>query len=459
MVRTSRAFWWGALASLLVGTIAFASGMAVALYWGSTLPLAGILGPASGAQRVTPGDLRQDFKVYWETWNLVEKNFYREEPLKQQDMVYSSIDGMLKSLGDDYTYLQRPEAAAQTRESMSGKFEGIGAYIEWKDGQLLIVSPIEGSPAERMGLLPGDVILTVDGAELAPLLADLDSSAAAKQAATLIRGPKGTPVKLLILRPDTNEQLDLVITRDSIPLISVRAKMLDSGIAYIQISEFKATTTGELDTALKTVLPQKPKGIVLDLRNNPGGLLTTAQEVVGRFVADGAALYEEFGNGTVEEKPVLRGVADPKAFDIPLVVLVNGGSASASEIVAGALRDHDRGTLLGEKTFGKGSVQTVEKLSDDSSARITIAHWLTPDKKEIHKIGIIPEEVVPYATEEQYLVALPQKRPTDPTTASDSQLWWAIQMLTTGETPPTPAAAPAPTPAPSGGSRGGQGST
>jgi carboxyl-terminal processing protease len=443
MVRTSRALWWGALASLVVGVIAFASGMAVALHWGNTLPLTAYLGPASTAHRATPGDLREDFKIYWETWSLVERNFYRKEPLKQKEMVYASIEGMLRSLGDDYTFFQRPEAAAETREAMSGQFEGIGAYIEWQEGQLLIVSPIEGSPAERAGMMAGDVVLTVDGADLAPLMIDLDPAAAAKKAASLIRGPKGSTVDLLVLRPSTGEQFELSITRDSIPLISVRAKMLDDGIAYIQITNFKATTTGELDTALKTIMPQKPSGIVLDLRNNPGGYLTTAQEIIGRFVSKGAALYEEFGNGTIEEKPVLRQVGDPKAFDVPMVVLVNGGSASASEIVAGALRDHGRATLLGEKTFGKGSVQIIERLSDSSSARITIAQWLTPGRSEIHKIGLTPEQVVPYLTDDNYLVTMPQKRPTDPATVHDSQLWWAIRVLTTGETPPQQSAAQA----------------
>ena len=443
MVRTSRAFWWGALASLLVGTIAFASGMAVALYWGSTLPLANILGPASGAQRTTPEDLQDQFKVYWETWNLVEKNFYHTEPLARQEMVYASIEGMLGSLGDEYTFFQRPEEAEKTRESMSGKFEGIGAYVEWKDGQLVIVSPIEGSPAERVGLQPGDVVISVDGAELAPLMVDLDPATAAQKAAALIRGPKGTQVRLLVLRPETNEQMELTVTRDAVPLISVRAKMLDDDIAYIQLTEFKATTTGELDAALEELLPQAPRGIILDLRNNPGGLLATAQEVVGRFVPDGTALYQEFANGRSEEKPVLRTADAPEVFDIPMIVLVNGGSASASEIVAGALRDHERANLLGEKTFGKGSVQTVERLSDNSSARITTARWLTPDRAQIHQAGITPRDIVPYVEDEQYHVGLPQKRPTDPASVNDSQLWWAIEILTTDKTPPV---VPSPTP-------------
>jgi carboxyl-terminal processing protease len=438
MVRTSRAIWWGALASLLVGFLSFASGMAVALQWGNTLPLANILGPARGAQRATPGDLQQNFKVYWETWNLVERSFYRTEPLDHQEMVYASIEGMLRSLEDDYTFFQRPEAAEQTRASMSGKFEGIGAYIEARDGKILIVAPIEGSPAERAGLLPGDVVLKVDTAEMAPLVADLEAGDATQKAVSLIRGPKGSTVTILVYRPSTEREIEFVITRDTIPEITVRGTLLDGDIAWVQLTGFKGTTTSELDKVLNKLLAEEPRGIVLDLRNNGGGLLTTAQEVLGRFLDGGLALYEEYGSGKVEEKPVLRASGDPRAFDIPMVVLINNGSASASEIVAGALRDRGRAVLIGEKSFGKGSVQSVEHLSDDSSARITVAHWFTPRRTEIHKVGLTPEHVVLPATDEQYTLELPQRWPNDPPSVSDAQLWWAVRMLATEETPPPP---------------------
>lgn len=447
MVKTSRALWWGALASLIVGLLGFASGITVAMYWGTTLPLASIFGPATPVQRATPGDLRDQFKVYWEAWSLVDKSFFRKQPLQPDQMVYSSIEGMLKSLGDDYTYFQRPEEASRSRESMAGQFEGIGAYIEWKDGQLVIIAPIEGSPAEKSGILSGDIVLKVDGAELAPQLADLDVDAATQKARNLIRGPKGSQVKLTISRPSTDEILEFSITRAALPQISVQSKLLENGIAYIQLTQFTGTTTSQLDAALTSLLPQNPKGIILDLRNNPGGLLPTAREVVGRFIGDGTALYEEFGNGRLDDLPVLRSGDDPQAFDIPMIVLVNSGSASASEIVAGALRDRERAILLGEKTFGKGSVQSVNTLSDGSSARITIAQWLTPNKDMIHKLGIMPEQVVPFDADEQYRITLPQKRPTDAPSVNDSQFWWAIKMLTTDETPP-PVPVPTPTPAP-----------
>jgi carboxyl-terminal processing protease len=437
MVRTSRAFWWGALASFVVGLVSFAAGMSVALYWGGTLPLANILGPARAGQAATPGDLQRDFKVYWETWNLVERSFYRQEPLKRREMVYASIEGMLKSLGDEYTFFQRPDDAEKTRVSMSGKFEGIGAYLESKDGQVLIVAPMEGSPAERAGLQPGDIVFKVDDAELQALIGKLDANAATQKVVSLIRGPKGSNVKISVRRPPSNQELAFVITRDAVPDISVQGRMLDGGVAWITISGFKETTTAELDKVLNRIGAQKPRGLVLDIRNNGGGLLTTAQEVLGRFLDGGTALYERFGNGSEEVKPVLRGGNDPRVFDLPMVVLVNGNSASASEIVAGALRDRSRARLLGEKSFGKGSVQSVERLSDDSSARITIAHWLTPDRAEIHKIGITPTYGVPYSTDARYHVTLTQPRPIDPPAVDDSQLWWAVKLLTSNETPPS----------------------
>lgn len=436
MVRRSRALWFGALAALFVGAISFSAGIYVEFLWGNTLPLANILGPANRVQYSTPNDLKKDFNVYWESWNLVEHNFYRKAPLNERDMVYSSIEGMFKSLGDEYTFFQRPDDAEKARVWMSGEWEGIGAYIEWKDKQLVIIAPIEDSPAQKAGIQPGDIILKIDGSDLAPQLVDLDASAATEKAGSLIRGPKGTTVKLTVMRPSTKQQLEFAVVRASLPQISVRGKLLDGNVGYIQLTQFSATTTAQLDKALTKLLQQHPKSLILDLRNNPGGLLTSAQEVIGRFVNGGTALYEQYGNGSTEEKSVIRSAGDPKAFDIPMVVLINNGSASAAEIVAGALRDRGRAILLGEKSFGKGSVQTIQQLSDTSSARITIAHWLTPNHDEIHKIGLTPKYVVPAATDTKYEVKLPQQLPFDPASVKDAQLWWAIRALTTEQAPP-----------------------
>lgn len=453
MVRTSRAIVVGALVSSLIGLFAFVGGVAVTLRWGNSLPLVAAVDTSTGG-RAAPANARDTFEVFWEVWNRVDSKFYRTQPLDYQKMTYGAIEGMLKTLEDDYTVFEEPESAEQTRERMSGQFEGIGAYVEFKDGQLLIVSPIEESPAEKAGIQPGDAVLKVDGQDLAPQLDGLDAAEAAKKAASIIRGPKGSTVTLTISRASTGETLEIAIVRDAVPLISVRSKLLDGQIAYIQMSGFNETTPQELDKALTTLLAQNPQGLIFDLRNNPGGLLSVAQETLGRFLPDGVALQEEFGDGRTEVLNVIRSSDDPKAFDIPMVVLTNGGSASASEIVAGALRDRGRATLVGEKTFGKGSVQSVERLSDGSSARITIAHWLTPNGSQIHKKGIDPALYVPLLQDEQYKVQLPQTRPIDPTDVNDSQLWWAVKVLRTQERPafptPTPTitateTAPAPT--------------
>ncbi len=445
MVRTSRAVAIGALVSGLIAFFAFVSGVAVALRWGDTLPLVATAGSTSSAQRGTPTEAKDEFQVFWQVWNLVDEKFYHKEPLDYRKMTYGAIQGMLQSLGDDYTFFEEPQAAERTRERMSGQVEGIGAYLEYKDNKLLIVSPIEESPAEKAGILAGDQILKVDDKELAPLIEGLAPTEASRKAAEHIRGPKGTTVKLTLFRASTNETLELSIVRDAVPLISVRSYLLEGNIGYIQVSEFKETTTDELDRALKTLLEQKPTGLILDLRNNPGGLLGSAREMVGRFLPDGVALKEEFSDGKTTTLEIIRGDEAASALDLPLVVLVNNGSASASEIVAGALRDHQRATLVGEKTFGKGSVQSIEPLSDGASARITIAHWLTPNGTEIHKKGIEPDHYVPFLQDNQYQVTFPQqRRPTDPEDVKDSQLWWALKVLTSQERPSFPVPTPTP---------------
>jgi carboxyl-terminal processing protease len=446
MVRTSRAVAVGALVSALIAGLSFLGGVVVALRYGTNLPLVAAIEPA-GLQRSAPSAARDDFRVFWEVWGLVDQKFYHKEPLDYRKMTYGAIEGMLRSLGDDYTVFQEPETAQQAREDMSGQFEGIGAYVEFKDGKLLIVSPIEESPAERAGILAGDQVLKVDGVELAPQLEGLNPDEAAKRAASIIRGPKGTTVTLTIFRSSNNETFDLPITRDSIPQITVRGKIVGDNVAYIQISGFKETTTAELDKALAQLMPQQPASVILDLRNNPGGLLASSQEVLGRFVREGVALKEEFSDGSIKTLNIAASGAAAPAYDLPMIVLTNGGSASASEIVAGALRDHERATLVGEKTFGKGSVQSIEHLSDNSSARITIAQYLTPDGHEVHRKGIEPDVYVPLIQEEQYRVELPQRRPVDPAFADDSQLWWAIKLLTTEERPAFPTPTPTPDPA------------
>lgn len=452
MVRTSRAIAVGAAAALLVGVIAFFGGWMAARVAGNTPIDTFVTSLAnSDARRDTPADLREQFAVFWQVWDLVESEFYREEPLDRQQMIYGAVRGMLSALDDEYTTFQEPDLAAQNRESMQGKFEGIGAYLRVQDGEVTIDRPIRGSPAAEAGLQPGDRIIAVDGEPLAPLIAGMDDAAATAKAASILRGPKGSLVTLTIRRPPATETFDLEITRDEVPLITVNAEMLEGGVAYIQITEFKATTTQLLDEALREIAPQKPNSIVLDLRNNPGGFLTTAQEVLGRFY-DGVALYEEENGGVIKELRTITGPAELRLYEQPMVVLINGGSASAAEIVAGALRDaRPNTTLLGEKSFGKGSVQNIHQLRDGSSARITIAHWFTPARSEIHRIGITPQHQVAASEDPQYSVpCVAERRPAaGQSSCSDAQLSWGLRVLA-GSTPPpaSTGAAPPSTPRP-----------
>lgn len=445
MVRTSRALVVGTIFTFFVAIIAFIGGWTTSRAVGDAALGTFITALAHrDGEAGTPTEVRDQFAIFWDVWSLVNAEFYHPDPLDEQQMVYGAIRGMLQSLGDDYTSFQEPEVAEQNRESMEGKFEGIGAYLQIVEGEVRIERPIKNSPAMKAGLQDGDVIVQVDGTELAPLIAGLDDAEAAALAAKQIRGPKGSVVRLTIRRPPETSTFDVDITRDEVPLISVNAQMLASNVGYIQITEFKATTTDEFDEALRELLPQQPDSLILDLRNNPGGFLTTAQEVLGRFY-EGTALYEEDSDGNLKELRTIKGPRDTRVYEMPVVVLVNGGSASAAEIVAGALRDRrPQTTLFGETSFGKGSVQNIHHLRDGSSVRITIAQWLTPEQHEIHQVGITPDHIVTFSQESEHAVVCigEQQPPEGQDTCSDAQLSWALRFLTTQATPPPPEPTP-----------------
>lgn len=436
MMHRSSALKTHVIVGVLMLTLGFGGGWVTA----KLLPLGGeltaLLGPGIGANAATPADLRDQFSVFWEVWNLVEGKFYQEQPLDRQRMIQGAIRGMLGALEDPYTVYQEPDLAALTNEHMQGSFEGIGAYIRVADGKAFIDRPIKNSPATKAGLQQDDQIVAIDGQQIDTLIAGLDPNEATVEVATALRGPKGSTVDLLLRRAD-GPPFAVTIVRDEVIVSSVSGQMLGS-VAYIKISDFKSTTTDDFDAAMRELLLNKPSAIVLDLRNNPGGYLTNAQQVLGRFY-DGVALVEEHYTGEQIELRTLGGASEASAFDLPLVVLVNGNSASASEIVAGALRDRRPATyLIGEKTYGKGSVQNIYSLSDGGSARITTAHWLTPDKAKINAVGITPEYVVPYSEDAASAVpCVADRRPAEGQSAcADSQLAWAVRLLTTGQTPP-----------------------
>ncbi len=312
---------------------------------------------------------------------LQDKYLYPDQINDKKDTELGSVKGLVSSLDDPYTVYFSKDEYDSFQENLEGKFEGIGAQIGLREEQLIIETPIDGTPANKAGLLPGDEIVTIDGESTIGL--------SVEEAVTKIRGEKGTEVKLEIARKGQDGLKTVTITRDVIDVPNITVEEKD-GIAIISISQFQAETAQELDTKLAELSQKGVKKVVLDLRNNPGGYLQSAVETIELFAPKGSIAVTEKGkNDKVIEELKTKKAA--KYGDIPLVVLVNEGSASASEIVAGALRDLKKTQLIGKKTFGKGVVQSTQKFSDGSVLKYTIAEWFTPSGKAINKEGINPD--------------------------------------------------------------------
>lgn len=362
----------------------------------------------STEQAAAPDENLDDlFQPFWESWNLVHDQ-YVEQPVNDVEMMRGAIRGMLDSLGDPHTSYMDPEEYAATNAPLDGEYEGIGAWVDISGDYLAITSPMPDSPAEKAGLKPNDLVVAVDGEDMTGVDGDL----------VLLRilGPAGTDVVLTIQREGQEEPFDVTITRAKIEVPSVTGEMLDENVAYVQISTFGVKTNKELRDTLDDLLSQNPVGLIVDLRYNGGGYLNTSVDVMSQFLeGDQVVLYEEMGDGT---RTTYRSKKGGVAIEIPLVVLVNEGSASASEIFAGAIQDYDRGTLVGTTTYGKGSVQNWIPLENDQGAvRVTIARWLTPNERHIHNIGIDPDVVVEITED-------------DITAERDTQLDKAIEILT-----------------------------
>ena len=360
----------------------------------------------------TDGDPRAEittedlFSPFWESWDIVHDQ-YIDQPVDDQELMRGAITGMLESLGDQHTAYMNPDQFTQANIPMDGEYEGIGAWVDTSTEFLTIISPMPGSPAEEAGLLPGDVVIKIDGEDMT----GLDGSLVIRK----VLGPAGSSVVLTIQREGETAPFDVTIIRAQISIPSVESKMLDDGIGYVAIMTFAGETQVELQENLEEILAEDPVGLIIDLRNNGGGYLQTAVEVGSEFIFEGIILYEDYGS----DEEIIDYLASKNglATDIPLVLLVNEGSASASEIVAGAFQDHERGPLVGATTFGKGSVQNWIALDNNQGAiRVTIARWLTPDKRQIHDIGLVPDFEVEY-TEEDFLADL------------DPQLDKAIEVL------------------------------
>jgi carboxyl-terminal processing protease len=336
----------------------------------------------------TPDDLETLFTPFWEAWNIVHQQ-YVDQPIDEQKLMQGAIRGMMDALGDEQTFYMEPQLYESETSSLQGEYEGIGAYVDTDGDYLTIVSPIEGSPAEEAGLQPGDKVIAIDGEDM--------TGVAPEEARLKVLGPQGTEVMLTVAREGEPETLEFVIRRDKITIRSAEGHMLENGIAYVDINTFGDRTTRELRDTLDALLGENPRGMIIDLRNNPGGYLSTAVEVSSEFIDKGVILYEEYGDGRREEH---RALGNGQATDLPIVVLINEGSASASEIVAGAVQDYERGKLVGVKSYGKGSVQNWVPLSDNQgAARVTIARWLTPDERLIDHLGLTPDVVVEMTAE------------------------------------------------------------
>ena len=371
----------------------------VAVLAGGALFLSGwTLGHQAVVTPGTPTGEAEAFQAFWDTYRAVTDR-YAGGTVDRRKIIEGAIKGMIGALDDPYSMYLTPEEFKQSLSGISGEFEGIGATIGTTDAagktsacttlaadcRLVVVSPIAGSPAEKAGLKPGDVIDAIDGASLDGLTVD--------QARSRIRGPKDTTVRLGILRDGQAQEIEIV--RAVIVAPEVESKVLADGtVGYIRLSGFSDHSAEALHTAAAQNVQAGRTKLILDLRGNPGGFVTAARDVASQFLADGTVFWEEDASGNLTESAAKPGGAatDPR---IQLVVLVDGGSASASEIVAGALQDRGRAKLIGTKTFGKGTVQQWTQLEGDSGGfRLTIAKWLTPDKTWVHGVGITPDVVV-----------------------------------------------------------------
>ncbi len=321
------------------------------------------------------------FNSFMSTYQAIQDEFYYR-PADSQKMIYGATKGMIQALGDDYSSFQTPQEAQSERSTMGGNFQGVGITIGQRNNLPTVISPIPNTPAERAGIRARDIILAVDGRDVTKLTIE--------EIANLVRGPANTKVRLTMVRQG-GQAFDVELTRAQIDVPEVTLKMLDGNIADVEVSIFGDKTTAELDKALLQAQQQKAVGIILDLRNNGGGWVVAAEEMLGRFLpVDTIAFYESHKSDHSDDRAQQTLANAPPALDetlmrkIPMVVLINGGTASASEITSGALQDYGRAKLIGEQSFGKGSEQHVHQWPDGTSAHITFAHWLTPHKRDIN---------------------------------------------------------------------------
>ncbi|MEZ4719828.1 MAG: S41 family peptidase [Caldilineaceae bacterium] len=367
------------LVALLVATGIFGAGVLVG---SNTSPLAQA---GSFRPQDAPEDFPKEFDIFYQAWDIVEERFVDQEALDETAMTYGAIEGMLKALGDEgHTDFLTPKELEYQRSDISGTYKGIGARLGVRDGLPIIVTPFDGSPADEAGVKAGDIIMAVDGEDTTGMeLNDVVDR---------IRGPENTQVTLTLLRLDEtkNESLDIVITRQEIEVPATDwALVPGTNVAYLRLTQFSANATDGIQAAVAEIKDAGAEAIVLDLRNNPGGLLEQAVKVTSQFLTTGNVLQEEDAQGQRRVYRVQRGGV---ATDIPMVVLVNAGTASSAEIMAGALQDYDRAELVGETTFGTGTVLEPFMLNDGSALLLGTRQWLTAKGRQLRKQGVTPDE-------------------------------------------------------------------
>ncbi len=325
-----------------------------------------------------------DFSLFWQVWDKLSERFVDKDKLDTQKLVYGAISGMVAAAGDPYTVFFEPVTSKKFQEEVSGAFSGVGMEIGKRNNVITVIAPIKDSPAMRAGVKAGDVVVKIDGV--------VTDGMSVEEAVSLIRGKKGTTVKLSLAREGEADLIELSLVRDTIKVPAVDWRMLDNKVAYLQIYAFNGNLDDEFAKAAQEMTDAGAQRLIIDMRDNPGGLLDSAVNVAGWMLkADSLVVQERYSTGLVDQ---LRAHGNARLAMLPTVVLINGGSASAAEILAGALHDIRNLPLVGEKSFGKGSVQQLESFYNGSSLKVTVAKWLTPNGVSISETGIAPTDEV-----------------------------------------------------------------